>query len=152
MAFLDAGGVRLIDDLRMPLKRTNQKSQDLLRQALGRIGGRQNASGAPRGEYFGQELQRAGNTASLGIEDDLLGALAGGSYEEAMQQKEHEASLALAQEIGDLSAPSTLEQVLAGLGGGARAGGQFSQLYRRFRKPSRGPAALTQSDVDWRNA
>lgn len=136
MAFLDASGVKLIDQLRQPIQKANRQAQDPLQAALGRLSSRQTASnkasGRVLGEYAPAELSRAGSRASTGIEDVLSGALAGGSYDEVLKQQEHERSLALAQEIGDLSAPSVLEQVLAGLGGGGRAGAQFYQLYNQF--------------------
>lgn len=138
MAFLTAGGVKLIDKLKSPLGGYNQQAQGSLQDALGRIGTRQNASakasGRVRGEYGQAELNRAGTRASGAIEDTLLGSLGGTSYDEVLKQKEHQRNLMLAKMIGDANAPSALEQVLSGLGGGARAGGQFYSLYNALGK------------------
>lgn len=140
MAFMSASGVRLIDQLRDPLTGINKQRQESLKGSLGRIGSRQTASsrasGRVLGEYAPAELSRAGGMASRSLEDTLLGALGGASFDETRKQQEHQASMALAREIGALSAPSLLQQVLGGLSGGARTGMQFGQLYGALNKPS----------------
>jgi len=139
MAFM-AGDVKLIDSLRDPLKTIRNKSQGSLSDFLGKIGAQQKTSATASGRvpsaYAPAELGRAGTRASTGIEDMLSNALGGTSYDEILKQKEHERNMALAKEIGDLQSPSTWEQVLSGLGGGARAGGQFYSLYNSLNRPS----------------
>lgn len=136
MAFMTGSDVKLLDPLKDPLSKINKKSQSSLQDALNQIGARQtasaNASGRVQGQYAPAELARAGNQASLGIEDALAGAYGGASYDELKKQQEHEQNLALAREIGDLTAPSVLEQVLSGLGGGVRTGGQAYALYNQL--------------------
>lgn len=133
MAFLAGNDVKLLDPLKAPLSGINKKAQGSLQEALGKIGERQTesarASGRIRGEYAPAELGRAGTMASSSIEDALAGALGNASYDEIRKQKEHEQNLALAREIGDLTAPSVLQQVLSGLGGAASAAGAGKALY-----------------------
>jgi hypothetical protein len=135
---LFAGDIKLNDKLRDPLAAINKSSQDKLTAALGTIGTRQKtsnmASGRVMGEYAPAELARAGTQASTSIEDQLLGALGGTSYSEHLKEQEHQRDLALAKEIGSLNAPSTLQQVLGGLGGVANVAGQFGSLYKGLSK------------------
>lgn len=138
-----ASDIGLIESLKGPLSGVNKKAQGRLTGALGRVSGQANenmrARGVMQSDYIPQEVSRAGTTASTGIEDTLLGALGGASYDEFGKQKEHEANLALAREIGALSAPTLLQQILGGLGGGANAAGQFGSLYSALNnRPSSG--------------
>lgn len=130
---IGASDVGLLEELRNPLAEINKKRQAGLQGSLGRLGTRETASsrasGRVSGEYIPQELEIAGKRASRGIEDTLGGALGGASYDELLKQKEHEQNLALANEIGALSAPTLLEQILGGLSGGGKAGAQFYGLY-----------------------
>lgn len=142
MAFLAGGDVKLLDPLKAPLSGINKKAQGSLQEALGKIGDRQTqsarASGRVRGEYAPAELGRAGTMASSSIEDALSGALGNASYDEVRKQKEHEQNLALAREIGDLTAPSVIQQILSGLGGGANAAGAGKALYDSLGRQSYG--------------
>ena len=137
MAFLGAGDVKLLDnyDLKSSLKKTNKGVQDRLQEALGRIGSRQAISsgayaGRVRGEYAPQELQRAGQQESAGIEDQLTRLLSEGSYDEAVKQNEHEKDLALAREIGNLNKGSSAQELLAALGEAGQLGGTAYGMYR----------------------
>ena len=148
MAFLGAGDVKLLEDygVRSSLKKANKGSQDLLEQALQRIGDRQTASskasGRVRGQYAQQELGLAGDRASLGIEDQLAGLLAGGSYDELNKQKEHEQNLALAEEVGRLNKGGSTQELLAALGAAGQLGGTAYGIYNgRQRDTSRVPNA-----------
>ena len=139
MAFLDSSSVKLIEDLKGPLRKTNQKSQDRLQEALGRVGGRQATSagayaGRVRGEYAPQELQRAGQQESTDIEDQLTQLLATGSYDELIKQNEHEQNLALAREIGNLNKGSSTQELLAALGAAGQLGGTAYGMYRNRQK------------------
>jgi hypothetical protein len=135
---LFANGISLTDKLRDPLSAINSGSQDKLSLALGAIGDRQRASnravGRTQGSYAPAELSRATQTASTGLKDKLLGALGDASYSEYKKNRDHQRNMALVNEIGDLSAPSILEQILGGLGGGAKAGGEFYSLYNSLNK------------------
>jgi len=140
VAFLGAGGVKLIDQLRDPLQQINTQGQNNLQGILQRIGTRQTASskasGRVQGQYAPQELARSGGIASRGLEDTLAGALGGASLDEVRKQQEHQRNLALVRQIGDLMSPSILQQVLAGLGGGAKAGAQGYALYSALHQPT----------------
>lgn len=59
----------------------------------------------------------AGNTQALsGIQDELAGALSGIPMEDWLNSKNFNRSKSLAELIGSLNKPSTLEQALAGIG------------------------------------
>lgn len=139
---LFADNISLRQPLMDPLRKINRKAQDSLQAALGNIAARQQASalasGRIRGEYAPAELALAGQNASTSIEDALAGALGGTSYSEQLKDMEHKRNLDLAREIGALSAPSLLEQVLGGLGGASKTGAQFYGLYEGVRKPKVG--------------
>jgi hypothetical protein len=139
---LFAGDVKLNDSIRGPLSSINKKAQGGLEAALGRIGSRQKASsvasGRVEGTYAPAELARGGAQASSGIEDALLGALGNTSYDEMTKDHDQEQNLALANEIARLNAPSVLEQVLSGLGGGAKAAGGFASLYKSLNRNQTG--------------
>lgn len=139
MAFLAASNVPLLDQLKDPLSGINKKAQANLQDILGQLGTQATtsakASGRTTGSYAPAELARVGTNASNTIQDTLLGALGGTSYDELLKQKEQERNLALARRIGDLSAPSLLQQILGGLGSGAQTGAQFYSLFHALKKP-----------------
>lgn len=142
MAFTTAGDVALLDPLKDPLAAIKRKRQSALDAELGKISSQATESmrgrGVSRSDYIPQEISRAGGMASRGIEDTLLGALGGASYDELQKKQEHDRNLALAREIGSLSAPSLLEQILGGLGGAAGAGAQFGSLFSALGKKKKG--------------
>lgn len=138
MAFLTGSKVPLLEELRGPLRQIGAGRRNSLKSSIGGISERQaassRASGRVLGEYAPAALSEAGTQAYGGIEDALLGALGGASLDEVQKRKEHEDNLALVQQIGDLNSPSTLEEVLMGLSGGAKAGGQAASLYQALGK------------------
>ena len=124
MALLTGGGINLADPLKDPLSKIGQKSQGTLQDILGRIQGQnamgQAVSGRPMGQYTGMELGRAGTMAGRGVEDSLYGVLGQASLQDARNAKQHEMNLALARRVGGLNKPSTLQEVLGGLGSAAQ--------------------------------
>lgn len=135
---ITASDISLLSELKAPISAINKKRQSSLTSRVGGVSDEARASMAGRGvaqsDYIPQEIGRASAMESRGIEDALLGALGGASYDEAKKQREHEQNLALAEEIGALSAPTLLQEILGGLGGGAKTGFQFSQLYDALNK------------------
>lgn len=125
MALL-ASGVNLANPLKDPLSKIGQKSQMTLQDILGRVRSAnaegQAVSGRPIGQYTGMELDRAGMMGGRNIEDSLYGVLGGASYQDARNAKRHQLNLDLARRIGGLNKPSTLQEVLGGIG-------QAGQLY-----------------------
>jgi len=64
-----------------------------------------------------------------------LGAVSGDqAYTDYKAQRDFENNMALAKLTGELNKPSTLEQVLGGLSGGAQMGGQGYALYQSMNK------------------
>lgn len=139
MAFLTGGDVKLTDQLKPILGSYNQNAQGSLSDALGRITNQAKtsarASGRVQGQYQPLALNRANSMASQGITNSLGSVLGGVSLKDIQNQKLFEQQMALANEIGDLNSPSTLQEVLAGLGGGAdlalRGKGIYDALSRR---------------------
>lgn len=133
MAFMTAGDVKLADPLKELTSGYGKTAQGGLSDALGRITNQakksQIASGRVQGDYMGQALGRSNSLASQKINNTLGGVLGGVSLKDLQSQQEFERQMALAQEIGDLNSPSTLQEVLGGLGGGADLALQGKGLY-----------------------
>lgn len=125
---LFAGDIKLTDALKDPLKKTAKVGQDRLSSALGRVNDRfaagASASGRPVGEYAPAEIGRAGELASRGIDDRLLGVLGQGSYGDYKGQRDFDRQMALAEEIGGLLSPSLAQEIFSGIGSAAQLGGQ----------------------------
>lgn len=139
MAFM-AGDVKLIEGLKQPLGGYATAAKGSLQDALGRISSRskqsQEASGRVTGEYTGQQLDQAGVMGERGIEDALGGVIGNASYTDALNQKKFEQDMMLAKRIGSLNRPSTLTQVIQGLGGAVDTGVQAKGLYDALNRPS----------------
>lgn len=142
MAFLQAKDVGLIEALKEPVSGINKKRQSSLQGRIGGISDQAKANmlgrGVAKSDYIPEQISQAGEMGSRGIEDALLGALGESSLGENKKQREHEANLALIEEISALSKPSVLQQVLGGLSGAAQAGAQFGGLYQALGKNKAG--------------
>lgn len=135
-----ASDVKLADPLKAPLGQINAGGQKSLADALGTLdtGARTSAkaSGRVMGGYTGQALGRANTAASRGIEDRVGGVLGGASLQDTQNEREFQANMALANELGGLMSPTMLQEILGGLGGAAQTGGQFASLYNALGKGS----------------
>lgn len=140
MAFM-AGDVKLIEGLKQPLGGYATAAKGSLQDALGRISSRskqsQEASGRVTGEYTGQQLGQAGMMGERGIDDALGGVLGDASYTDALNQKKFEQDMMLAKRVGALNRPSTIMQVIQGLGGAVDTGFQAKGLYDALNKQPR---------------
>lgn len=120
---LTAGDVTLGDPLKKPLHGIQSGAQtslaDSLGASLGNATASQVASGRVRGDYTGKELGRASAAAGRGVDDALMKVLGETSLKYKQNELGYQDNLALASRIGALNKPSTLEEILAGLGGGA---------------------------------
>lgn len=137
-----AKDIKLLDPLKGYTEANRARGQGGLDAALSGITGQNaesmKARGVTHSDYIPAELTRAGGAASRGLEDTLLGQLGGGTYDEFKKEQEHQRNLDLVNEIGALSAPTLLQEILGGLSGGAKTGLQFSQLYSALKKPQDG--------------
>jgi hypothetical protein len=88
------------------------------------------------GGYTDTTLSKGENISQAGLKSGLEGVLGETGYGDWKAERDYQQNMALAKRIGDLMAPSLLEQVLGGLGGGAQAGGQMYGLFKGFSKPS----------------
>lgn len=84
-------------------------------------------------DYFDSRAATSENFANQGLQGSLESILGDTTYKDTLNGRDADANEALAREIGALNKPSTLEEVLYGLGGGAKAGGS---LYAMLGKSS----------------
>ena len=152
MALL-ASGINLNDALKDPLSDIGRNSSGRLETALGRVKGRFNTgsmvSGRPQSQYFDEQIGNAETMGQRGIEDALYGVLGGSSYQQQIAERDHARKMALAKKLGSINSPSTLQEVLGGIGlagqtlpafmGGANA------LYKRYN--SGGNASIPQGNL-----
>lgn len=119
MALL-AGDIQLTEALKDPLSSIGRKATSRLEDVMGRVRNRfsQGASvmGRPQGEYAGQEFSRAGTMAQRGLDDRLLGLLGEGSRKNKIADRDHQRKMALAKLTGGMNKPSTLEEIMGGIG------------------------------------
>lgn len=91
------------------------------------------------GTYGANRLAVRERLSQGGLSSGLAGVLGGEGLADWKSNRDFGQNMALAQLSGDLMKPSTLEQVLGGLGVGAKAGGQFAGLYNSMKKPQSQP-------------
>lgn len=120
MAFMTAGAIKLRDPLKDPLSGISQQRQSSLQDTLGRITANsrasQAASGRPMGEYAGYALGNANTLASRGIDDSLYGVIGNTSYKEDRADRDHLRKIELAKKLGKMNSPSTLQEIIGGIG------------------------------------
>ena len=86
--------------------------------------------------------QRLGQTQALdqGNLNATLGAgLGNTAYNNTLQQRDFGQSEQIANEIGNALRPNTLEQIMAGIGGGTKAAGQISPFLGMMTQPGQQP-------------
>lgn len=82
------------------------------------------------GGYYAERLG-SGETQSQGnLKSGLENVLGGEGYADWKGLRDYGENMNLAQLTGQLNKPSTLEEILSGLGVGAQAGGQLAGLYQ----------------------
>jgi hypothetical protein len=79
------------------------------------------ATGRPASPYFDQQFGQAQAQGQRGIEDSLYGVLGNASYKDQLAVRDHQRKMALAKMIGGANKPSTLQEVLGGIGAFAPA-------------------------------
>lgn len=136
---LIASDVKLTNKLNPQLNAYADSAQNSLQASLGRRKANsqrgQLATGRVQGEYMGQELGRAANSASLGINDKLMALLGDTSYKDAVAEQEHQQQMALAKEIGERAKMNTGQEIAAVLQGNFGAlGGQGMGIYDALKK------------------
>lgn len=93
-------------------------------------------------DYANERLGQANTQAMAGLQGSLEGVLGDTAYKNSTAQRGFQEDYDLANYIGELNEPSTLEEILGGLSGAAQAGGQ---LYGAA--PKRGPKAPAYRDL-----
>lgn len=130
---LEASDVKLLPELNAPLSAINTKGQSNLSDALGSLTSRETtsaqASGRTPGVYAPQQISKAGSRASSGLEDALRGVAGGSSLKDTQNQREYEANMKLASEIGSINAPSMFQQLMSAATLGGSSAGEFKGLY-----------------------
>lgn len=105
------------------------------------------------GSYIDQRLTTGEGLSDANLRGGLEAALGNEAYGDFKSQRDFEQNTALAKLTGDLNKPSSLEQALAGLSGGAQIGGQGYALYQNMKKnnqtqnPSSGSSSYTPSST-----
>lgn len=102
--------------------------------AYGRARTQAAADARPTGSYYGQRLGTGEALSQGNLRSGLENVLGGEGYADWKSKRDFDENMALAQFTGELMKPSTTEEVMAGLGGGAQAGGQFYGLYNALSK------------------
>jgi hypothetical protein len=80
---------------------------------------------APGSPYAESRFGQAQTMANSGLRGGLEGILGDTSYNDFLGQQGFDQQYGLAAEIGRLNKPSTLEEILGGLGGAAQTGGNL---------------------------
>ena len=117
----------------------NQLDQDALIRG--------NSGGVPSGSYGTQQLQRQQGLDTGNLEATLGGGLGNTAYNDTLQQRDFGQSMDIANQIGNALRPNTLEQIMAGIGGGAKAFGQVSPFLGMMKNPSQDPLAGIYGNV-----
>lgn len=76
-------------------------------------------------DYANERLGQANTQAMAGLQGSLEGVLGDTAYKNSTAQRGFQEDYDLANYIGELNEPSTLEEILGGLSGAAQAGGQI---------------------------
>lgn len=107
-----------------------KKKQQMLADALpGR------ATVLAPGSYASERLGTGENLSMGNLRSGLEQVLGNTAYGDWKNERDFRQNYELAKLAGELMRPSTVEQVLSGLGGGAQTGGQFMGLYNSLKKP-----------------
>lgn len=117
--FSDFSPNSLEDVLGKQAQSATVQTQDQYGQARKRLVGQQAASGrlmSGVSDYPLSDLDTEGTRALSGIQGNLSSALAGIPAEDWLNQKNFQRSYDLANLIGNLNKPSTLDQVFQGIG------------------------------------
>jgi hypothetical protein len=128
--------------------------------AYGRAGTQMTADARPTsmgpGSYAANRLA-VGNTLSQGnLKSGLEGVLGNEGYADWKSNRDFGQSMQLAQLTGELNKPSTLEEILGALNGGAGTAGNFYGLYNSMKRPAyssaMSPSASYPTAYDFANA
>lgn len=126
---LFAGGVKADPILQSALGEVGKKPQNDLRTVFDRartgFAADRNARGVRGSDYFDQQINQAQDLSERGLQGNLESVLGNTTYGNFKTQRGYDENEALAREIAELNKPSTLEEVLMGLGGGAKMGGSL---------------------------
>lgn len=126
-----ASGVQLNPELKSVLGQIAAPQSKNITDAYSKLRG----GIAPTSDYATERFAKTGGLAQGNLESVLGGVLGNTSYGDVKNERDYQQNYELAKRIGELNAPSLLEQVLGGLGGGAQTGGQFAGLYNSLKKP-----------------
>lgn len=137
---LMASGVAIPDDLKAALGGYTKKAQGNIGGIYKNLGGNFASDQATLGhtpsgpgnspDYTLGEGEAA---SSRGANDALYSALGGTAYKDTLNQREYNQNTELANEVGALNRPSTLEEALTGLGAGSRLAGTGYGLFKKFK-------------------
>lgn len=103
-------------------------------------------------DYFNSRVATSENFANQGLQDTLGGVLGGATYKDTLAGNDALANEALAREIGALNKPSTLEEILAGLGGASKTGVSLYQMLGKSKPRSGSTGSLPDLSNDFGNA
>lgn len=123
--FPDYNPTNLQDTLQKQAQSRSAGIQDQYTQARKRLVAQQAASGrlmSGVADYPLTDLDTSEGSALSGVQDSLANALAGVPAEDYLNQNQFQRQLSLAKEVGSLMQPSTLDEVMQGIGGATKIG------------------------------
>lgn len=149
-----ASGIALDPKLTAILGEQGKGPQNSLNEVYGRIRSRFGADQAARGQapnptggYAGNRFDVGQNQSDLNLRGNLESVLGNTGYSQFKGNRDFQQNMQLAQLTGDINKPSTTEEILSGLGGGAQVAGQFGGLSNALgsRKKQRPTSNLSDS-------
>jgi hypothetical protein len=111
--------------------------QTAITGAYDRARGQAAADARPTGSYYGNRLGTGEALSQGNLKSSLENVLGNTGYADFKGQRDYDENMGLATLTGELNKPTTLEEILAGLNGGAQAGGNLAGLYQALnRRPA----------------
>lgn len=140
---LTGSNIKIDPSLQATLGQIGKGPQNSLQDIFGKVRSQFAADAAGRGvkapatgSYIDNRLGTTEDLATQHLQNSLESVLGNTAYETAKADRNYQQDYGLAKQVGELNKPSTLEEILSGLGGGAQVGGQFAGLYNASKRPN----------------
>lgn len=117
-----ASGINLDSRLTDALNQIGLKQKSNIGNVYNGMTNQFNADARPTGSYPGSRLATGQHLSMGNLQSGLEGVLGNEGYSDYKSQRDFEQNMNLAKMTGELNRPSTFEQVLSGLSGGAQIG------------------------------
>lgn len=131
---LFAGDIQADPNLIASFNRVAKGPQNDIQSLYSRIRGNFKSDSAARGtrpgSYFNDRIGTAENLSNEGLKGSLEGVLGDTTYKNFAANRGYNENSVLAQQIGALNKPNTLQEVLGALGAAGRVGGGLYGAYK----------------------